>query len=30
MDAGTVCAIGNDRKLEEEKEMFKQVCSLNQ
>ena len=30
MNAGTVCAIGNDRKLEEEKEMFKQVCSLNQ
>ena len=30
MGAGTVCAIGNDRKLEEEKEMFKQVCSLNQ
>ena len=30
MGAGTVCAIGNDRKLEEEKEIFKQVCSLNQ
>lgn len=30
MDAGTVCAIGNDRKLEEEKELFKQVSSLTQ
>ncbi len=30
MDAGTVCAIGNDRKLEEEKELFKQVRSLTQ
>ena len=30
MDAGTVCAIGNDRKLEAEKELFKQVRSLTQ
>lgn len=30
MNTETVCAIGNDRKLEEERELFRQVSSLTQ
>ncbi len=30
MEAGTICAIGNDRKLEQEKELFQSLSNLTQ